>query len=367
MKAIDLFAGMGGMGLAAEDAGLSVVYANEIDRWAADTHDHNFEVEVDRRDITTVSAEDVPQHDLLLAGFPCQAFSIAGKRGGFEDARGNLFAEALRIGVAKGTPMMIFENVKHLVSHDKGETMATIMRYLREAGYQADYRVLNSWRHGGIPQDRDRVFIIAAKTTGPIPEGAWPAPLANLPDSREAAPWRDLLDHGRDVDSKYFYGPDSVMGKHFDRHLGNPKRVYRYMGRGGAWGVNQNDKGLVPTLAASTGGGTHPVVLDKVFKFHRANEMRESDLVPTIMANAGTGGGKVPMLFDHSGDHEYLPRRMTPRETARMQGFPDSFGWPEHVSDTQRYKMVGNSVTVPLVRRVIEHAVHNIPVLRLVA
>lgn len=78
-------------------------------------------------------------------------------------------------------------------------------------------------------------------------------------------------------------------------------------------------------------------------------------------------GGKVPMLFDHSGDHEYLPRRMTPRETARMQGFPDSFGWPEHVSDTQRYKMVGNSVTVPLVRRVIEHAVHNIPVLRLMA
>lgn len=354
--AVDLFAGMGGMGLAAEQAGGTVVYSNEIDKHAADTHDFNFMVETDRRSITEVQADEVPAHDLLLAGFPCQAFSIAGKRGGFADARGNLFAEALRVGAAKRTPLLIFENVKGLVSHDKGDTLRTIMRHLAEAGYAADYRVLHSWKHAAIPQARERMFIVAALGAERIPDEAFPQVVENLPDAREAAPWRELLDPAETIAEKYWYAPESRMSEHFERHFGNTDRVYRYMGRTGVWGVHPNDAGLVPTMTASTGGGTHPMVLDQVFKFHRANELRESELVPTIMANAGTGGGKVPMILDDVAPDAYQPRRLTPREAIRMQGYPDTFQWPTTVSDTQRYKMIGNSVTVPLVRRLITTA-----------
>lgn len=363
LRVADMFAGMGGFGLAAEQAGLQVVYANEFDPYPADMHDANFDVKVDRRSIVDVTAGEVPEHDVMLGGFPCQSWSIAGKRGGFEDERGKLFPEMLRIAVARQTPLLVMENVKHLVTHDGGDSLDTILRWLHEAGYGVGYAVLNSWRHAGVPQDRSRIYIVAALGRH-IPDTLFPEPIAGLPDPREVNVWRDLLDPPESIPERYWYKPDSQMYRLFERTLVREDRVYTLRGRGGVWGLNDSARGLVPTLLSSSGGGKIPSTLDRVYKFHRANELRSSDLAPTMMANMGTGGGKVPMIPDSLpgggfNPRPLAPRKFTERECARLQGFPDSYRLGT-VSATREYKALGNSVCVPLAQRVIEAAVRLI-------
>lgn len=358
LRATDLFAGMGGFGLAAQQAGLGVVYANEFDPYPAEMHDANFDVKVDRRSIADVTAEEVPEHDVILAGFPCQAFSIAGKRGGFEDERGRLFPHILRIATEHRTPLIVMENVKNLVTHDGGATLGTILRWLGEAGYYVSYRVLNSWQHAAIPQDRSRVYLVAALGRKVSPE-VFPRPLAGLPDPKEVNVWRGLLDPAESIPERYWYKPGSQMYGLFERTLVHPDGAYTLRGRNGVWGLNDSLAGLVPTLLSSSGGGKVPSILDRVYKFHRANELRSGDLVPTMMANMGTGGGKVPMALEHWEGEGLAPRKFTERECARMQGFPDSYRLGA-ASATREYKALGNSVTVPLAQRVIENAVNLI-------
>lgn len=160
MKAIELFAGVGGFRLGLEKAGHEVVWANEWNVQAANTYDKNFGGKIDRRDITTIPASDIPDHDLLVGGFPCQAFSRAGGRAGFNETRGTLFFDVARIAEAKGTPYLLLENVEGLLSHDGGRTIKTILSTLDELGYDTETMVVDSFYFNA--GRRKRVFISAA-------------------------------------------------------------------------------------------------------------------------------------------------------------------------------------------------------------
>ena len=160
MKFIELFAGIGGFRLGLEQAGHKCIWANEIDPTALKIYEKNFGArEITKHDIRTVDTETIPDHDLLTAGFPCQAFSIAGKRGGFCDTRGTLFFEIARILSVKKPSLLLLENVSGLLSHDHGKTFGTILAALSELGYLCEWQVLNS-RDFGVPQNRERVFLV---------------------------------------------------------------------------------------------------------------------------------------------------------------------------------------------------------------
>lgn len=159
MKYISLFAGIGGFDLALNKLGFECVYVNEWNKFAAEIYEKNFKHKPDTRDITTVDVSEIPDHDLLVGGFPCQSFSVAGKRGGFQDTRGTLFFDIARIAKAKKPSYLLLENVKGLLSHDEGNTFATIIATLDELGYDCQWQVCNSRYHTG--QNRERIYILA--------------------------------------------------------------------------------------------------------------------------------------------------------------------------------------------------------------
>jgi DNA (cytosine-5)-methyltransferase 1 len=160
MKYVSLFAGIGGFDLALNRLGHECVYVNEWDKYAAEIYEKNFKYKPDTRDIKTVGVSEVPDHDLLVGGFPCQSFSVAGKRGGFQDTRGNLFFDIARIAKAKRPSYLLLENVKGLLSHDEGNTFATIISVLDELGYDLQWQVCNSRYFTG--QNRERIYIFAS-------------------------------------------------------------------------------------------------------------------------------------------------------------------------------------------------------------
>lgn len=291
MNAVELFAGVGGFRLGLERAGHKVIWANERDRFACDTYDKNFKDSIDRRDITTVPADDIPAHDLLVGGFPCQAFSIAGKRRGFEDTRGTLFFDIARILEYHVPPYLLLENVKGLLSHDRGSTFETILRTLDGLGYDCQWQVLNS-KDFGVPQNRERVFIVGHFRGRPRPEVF---PLGGGGSAAEGVLHPTL-------DANYYKGPSNQR-----RMIAEPRSKH-----------------------------------GKTIKWQ--------DVSPTAQAHWGTGGNNVPVV---SGSRI---RRLTPIEAERLQGFPD--GWTAGVSDTQRYKQMGNAVTV----NVIEAIARRLPV-----
>ena len=159
MRFVELFGGIGGFSLAMQREGFQCVGYYEIDKYAVQTYNKNFGTNYEPKDIREVKADDLPDHEILCGGFPCQSFSIAGKRMGFEDTRGTLFFEIARIAKVKRPHILFLENVKGLLSHDRGRTFATILATLDELGYNAEWQVLNS-KYFGVPQNRERVFII---------------------------------------------------------------------------------------------------------------------------------------------------------------------------------------------------------------
>lgn len=274
MRAIELFAGVGGFRLGLERAGHSVVWANEWDKYACDTYDKNFGEKghlIDRRDITTIAPEDIPAHDLIVGGFPCQAFSVAGHKQGFDETRGTLFFEIMRIARFHQTPYLLLENVRGLTFHDGGRTFETILTALDECGYDAEWQVCNS-RSFGIAQNRERLIIVA-----------------NL------------------------------------RTVAKP-RVFPLGARGNE--TPYDDK----TQTAFR----YPV------KFARRNQTHIKGDYAYTVDTLGSGG-----IITSDGI-----RRLTPIECERLQGFPDN--WTDGVSDTQRYKQMGNAVTVNVVQAVAE-------------
>ena len=312
MRVVELFAGVGGFRLGLERNGHEIVYANEWDKFAAQTYNKNFGGQIDTRSITDVRAEDIPKHDLICGGFPCQAFSVAGKRKGFDETRGTLFFEIMRIAQHHRTPYLFLENVKGLLSHDSGRTFETILRTMDELGYDCQWQVLNS-KDFGVPQNRERVFIIGHLRGVPRPQ-VFPI----------------TQDDG--------VAPRPRPKTEAKAQISNTIRAKA----GGGRGDIEDAYVIANTLTASTGG---PDADDGYLYDLKAkgSNTRRGGVSKELVGTLDTDGWKGT---DHGGQL----RRLTPVEYERLQGFPDN--WTSGVSDTQRYKQMGNAVTVNVIEAI---------------
>lgn len=296
VKIVDLFAGIGGIRLGFEQAfgDVHCVFTSEINKFANMTYKANFGDDHIFDDITKIDENDIPDHDILLAGFPCQPFSQAGLKKGFTDTRGTLFFDIERILIAKQPKAFLLENVKQLKGHDKGRTFQTIIDHLNNAGYKVFYEILKA-RDFGIPQNRERIYIVGFLDHSINFE--FPKP-TNLP-TRVG----DILDDV--VDEKYTIS-DKLWTGHKRR-----KELNKLKGKGFGYGLFN----------------------------------KESAYTNTISARYYKDGSEI--LIEQENKN---PRKLTPRETARLQGFPEEYNIL--VSDAQAYKQFGNSVCVPVVKAI---------------
>ncbi len=301
-KTIDLFAGVGGIRLGFERAGFETVFANDFEEQCKTTYDLNFQKsKLVVEDIRKIGIDDLPKFDFLLGGFPCQAFSIAGYRQGFNDekGRGNLFFDVARIIDARKPEGFLLENVKNLKSHDGGKTFKIIEETLKRLGYQLNIKVLNSMEYGNIPQNRERVYIVGFKNKDYAERFKFPTPV------KLTVKIQNLLQ--KDVPEKYYYNGKPLCAKLKD-FVKEEGVVYQWRRQY----VRENKSGVCPTLTA----------------------------------NMGTGGHNVPIIKDKKGI-----RKLTPLECARIQGFPVDYKLPP-LADSSLYKQFGNSVSVPVIEAV---------------
>lgn len=306
-KSIDLFAGIGGIRLGFEQTkSVKNIFSAEIDKYACQTYEENFG-ENPQHDITKIDEKNLPDFDILLAGFPCQAFSIAGKKGGFEDTRGTLFFDVARIIKEKQPKAFLLENVKGLTHHDKGKTFKTIINVLeKDLGYTVYFKLLNA-KDFGIPQKRERIYIVGFKKEI---EFKFPKPV-KLQKSVQSILEKNV------VSGKYYLSDTylNTLKKHKARHKE----------KGNGFGYEIVDT-IANTLVVGGMGRERNLVYDD----------RLTDFTPKTNIK-----GEI--------NREYI-RKMTPREWARLQGFPDSYKIP--VSDAQAYKQFGNSVSVPVINAI---------------
>lgn len=354
-----MFAGIGGICLGFKRNGCQIVWASEIDKYACETYRHNFGgadylVEGDIQDITSrrkmfkkiknkrrivkIKREEthqdlmkridkmVPDIDILNGGFPCQAFSIAGERKGFEDERGNMFFEIAKVLEAKQPEAFLLENVKNLKSHDGGNTFKVIKSTLEDLGYTVKSEVLNSMKHGNIPQNRERIFIVGFKDKLVAERFSFPE---EIPLTRRIS---DLIDLNDKKDNKFYY---------------NKTKYY-------------ND--LVEEMVRQ----------DTLYQIRRGQYIRENknNVCPTLTANMGTGGHNVPLVRDN---HDI--RKLTPEECLLFQGFNvddeehihsfpektvDDKGRTREYSNAHKYKQAGNCVTVTVIERIVANMINAI-------
>ena len=286
MKCASFFAGVGGIDLGFDKAGFETVYANELDKFAVETIRANFDFLVDHRDINDVKASEIPDFDIMLAGFPCQAFSVAGYRQGFDDekGRGNLYFELERIFEEKKPSVILLENVKNLVSHDQGNTFKVILESLKNHGYHVKYKVLNACEYGNIPQNRERIYVVCFKDIKAYEKFEFPHAIP-LDTSIN-----DLLEDETNIDKKYFYTKKTPFFNQLVEEIKDAKTLYQWRRQ-----------------------------------YVRSNK---SNMCPTLTANMGTGGHNVPLL-NVQGKPDTI-RKLTPRECFNFQGFPKSFILPEN-------------------------------------
>ena len=320
LKCASFFAGVGGIDIGFEESGMfETVYANEFDEYPIKTYEANFNVKVDHRSIEDVKVEELPYFDVMLAGWPCTDVSIAGLRKGFFDEDGNktrsgLYMELVRIFKDRKPPIIFFENVKNLVSHDDGNTFKIVIDTLTEAGYKFKYQVLNAMYYGNMAQNRERIYIVAFQDPELYEKFEFPLPI------ERTTTVKDIIDFKHRVDEKYYYTKGKYKGDLYDKLVeamkdDDPKDPAIYQWRRKY--VRQNKSGVVPTLTANQGEGGHNVCLIK------------------------TADGSI--------------RKMTPHECFNTQGFPKDFKLPESLSDGRLYKQAGNSVCVSVISRIAEN------------
>lgn len=329
-----------------EKAGGKCVFSSEWDKYAQQTYEANFKSRP-HGDITKIKSEDIPDHDILCAGWPCQSFSIAGKRGGFEDTRGTLFFDVARIIKDKKPKAFLLENVKGLLSHDEGRTFEVIQQTLQDLGYTIHCKVLNS-KDYGVAQNRNRIFIVGFREDVDF---LFPNP------SKKKVVVGDILESG--VDSKYFISKKykAFLIKHREKH-----KV-----RGAGFGYRLVDpEGVANTLTRSNSS----VEANLVFvggignrkrwikdgktnsrNFSQGNRVYSPEGISPTLCSSGGGLGAKTGLFKIKDKI----RKLTPRECARLQGFPDTYKIP--VSDSQAYKQFGNSVSVPVIKAIAKQIV----------
>jgi DNA (cytosine-5)-methyltransferase 1 len=313
-----LFSGVGGIELGFQNSGFDISWSNEFDKYSNETLKTNFGHQHYECDIKELLGKELSPTDVLVAGFPCQPFSIGGHRKGFDDDRGSLFFEITRIiNEMKTKPtVLFFENVKNFYTHDKGNTFKIIHDILNEElGYSVFHKVLNAAKYTNIPQNRERTFIICFKN-----EKGWEwkgdrrsisAYFNNCFPPAETEcnnSFREYLEK-EPIDKKYFYNEDSYNFNELKKAITSKNNIYQWR----RVYVRENKNGLCPTLTA----------------------------------NMGTGGHNVPIIKTKQGI-----RKLTPKECFNLQGFPKEFIIPKHLSNARLYQQAGNSVSVNLITKI---------------
>ena len=307
---IDLFAGIGGFRVAMQNLGGKCVFSSEWDSAAQKTYFANYG-DMPFGDITSEETKSyIPNNfDVLCAGFPCQAFSIAGYRKGFDDTRGTLFFDVAEIIRRKRPKAVFLENVKNLCTHDNGKTFQVIKNTLEELGYIVFFKVMNAMEYANIPQNRERIFIICFD----------PNQIPNynefkFPEKEDLTKTiHDCIDYNI-IDAEYFY---TKKMKHFNE--------------------------LVDSIKSK----------ETIYQWRR-QYVREnkSNVCPTLTANMGTGGHNVPLILTDKGI-----RKLTPKECLNFQGFPKNYFFPSVIAKSSMYKQAGNSVVVPLIQRICKQVI----------
>ena len=335
MKFLELCAGIGGFRQALENLGCECIGYSEIDKHAIKLYSAWYNDECNFGDITKIEAEKLPDFELLVGGFPCQAFSVAGKRGGFNDTRGTIFFDFARIMKAKKPKFAIFENVKGLLNHDGGKTYETMLRTLDELGYDAQWGILNTKFHG-LPQNRERVYIVA-----------------NL---RERSSTKILFERGNDSSDKMERTEQSTIGA-----MTGLYKIGDIDGLNTQYSRVYDSKGVSTTINAQGGGLGAKTGLYKIGTIGNdslSNRIYSDKGVSATLCAGNNGGGKRVGGLYNIGDKV---RRLTPKECFRLQGFKDEMvelGYKLCISDTQLYKMAGNAVSVPVVEWVAQRVLN---------
>lgn len=301
-KVCSLFAGIGGIDLAFAQAGFEIVWANEIDKDACKTYRHNFpDTILSECDIRNIKASYTPDFDILTAGFPCQSFSVCGNKKGFEDERGNLFFEIMRIADERKPEIIFLENVANLTEHDNGKTFNRIHNELSERDYYIRYIIADACNYG-IPQHRTRTYIVAFKDFEMCNKFKFP----------EMQPLKkhifDVIDRSIRADDKFYLDEKSVQYKKMKAAITDENQIYRFSD----YGIQKSKDGISFTLKA----------------------------------NMGTWYNRVPIIKDNFGI-----RTITPKECFALQGFPPSFDFP-NIPLKSMYKQCGNTVVVPLIEKI---------------
>ena len=297
-KLVDLFAGTGAFTHAFENTGkVECVFSNDMDESSKKIYDMNFNHTLTLNNLNNIKVEDIPKHNILTGGFPCQPFSIAGKQEGFDDERSNVFWKILSIIDYHTPECVILENVKNLLSHDKGNTFEIIHKQLLDRNYHIRFKILDTSIITGIPQHRERIYIVCIKS--------------------------------KDVFDKFTLEFPTIEKKSISSLLENSVNdKYYYTDKSSTWNLIKNSV----------------IKKDTIYQYRRVYvRENKSNECPTLTANMGTGGHNVPLILDDKGI-----RKLTPRECFNFQGFPESYKLP-NISDCNLYKLVGNAVSVPVV------------------
>lgn len=308
---VSLFTGIGGIDLAFEQAGFNVIWANEQDHYACITYQTNFPSKtIIEGDIREIDAGDIPKANVIVAGFPCQSFSIMGHRRGFKDNRGALFFEIARVAKEMKPDIIFLENVRNLIHHDNGRTFITIHNVLSELGYYIRYDVQSPHTHANIPQERNRTFVVAFSDYNMMNRLVFPD---KVPLERKI---NDIIDRSEKHNVNYYYGEGSKYYSLLNERIKDKTAIYRI-----------DDSGVAT---------------------------RRYDISPTLKANMGTYHDRVPVIRD-----DYGIRKLTPFECLALQGFPSEFTF-RNVPIEAAYKQCGNTVCVPVVKQIAERILKSL-------
>lgn len=312
LKVGSLYAGVGGICLGFIKAGFEVAWANEYDKNACITYRENFDHQLIEGDIMELEIKSLEKVDILAGGFPCQPFSVAGYRKGFDDNRGNHFFRMLDFVDEMRPKVLFFENVKNLVGHDKGNTFKVIKNEIEKRNYSFHAKVLNTKDYGNIPHNRERIFIIGFDKNVYTQNYK----LFDYPKKEKLTKKVKNIFIKDRVDEKFYYREDKYMYEMLEKDIRKDDTVYQF----------------------------------------RRQYVREnkSNVCPTLTANMGTGGHNVPLIKT-----EFGIRKLTPKECFDFQGFPKEYTLP-NIANSHLYKQAGNSVSVPVIQRIAENILKTI-------
>jgi DNA (cytosine-5)-methyltransferase 1 len=306
LRHVDLCAGTGGFTLALRSTKkVKTVYANDFCKQSKTIYEHNFKHKLDQRNLNDVPIEEIPPHDILTGGFPCQPFSIAGERKGFEDDRSNVFWKIIDILKNKKPKLVILENVKNLLTHDNKKTFQTVKESLEKVGYIVSYNVLNTSDLTGVPQHRERIYIVGT-TVSSVDLTFEKVSKMSVKSFLESEPLE-----------KYYYQPSSKLWNIIEEGVTDSNTVYQ---------------------------------IRRIYV--RENKNNEC---PTLTAVMGTGGHNVPLVKDPKGI-----RKLTPRECFSLQGFPNNYKFPPGMADCHLYKLAGNAISVPIAVLVVDRCLQTL-------